>query len=134
MHAVAEAKSAFRAITRDPDQPKLEWLRESVAPFFGLTFSQAKKIEYGEVKDLRASRLDHIREKLKQAQQRAERRLETSNGIKERLACLRSTQGGGDIVGGLRGAGVADLPSLGTGESGSREGGRPATVARSDER
>lgn len=133
MHAVAEAKSAFRLIPRGVDQPKLEWLRQSVAPFFGLTFSQAKKIEYGEVKDLRASRLDYIREKLKQGQERAVKRGERAHDIKERLAYLRSAQGSRDPLGGLRGAGVAGRASPETGGSGDGESWRGAATARPDE-
>lgn len=133
MNAVAEARSAFRAIPRGVDQPKLEWLRRSVAPFFGLTFSQAKKIEYGEVKDMRASRLDAMREKLVQLQESAAKRRGTSDVIKERLAAIRSGQGGRDAGSGGGGTGATDGRSLGAGEGGGREGGRPAAAAGADE-
>jgi hypothetical protein len=133
MDTVAEAKSAFRWIPRGADQSKLNWLSESVAPFFGLTFSQAKKIEYGEVKDLRASRLDHIREKLRKGQERAGRREETTNGIKERLAYLRSAQGSGDRSGDSGGVGATDGRSMGASTGGSGESRRAAAVAGSDE-
>ena len=132
MDAVAEAKSAFRWIPRGADQPKLNWLRESVAPFFGLTFSQAKKIEYQEVKDLRASRLDAMREKLNQLQERAAARRERNDAIKARLAYLRSAQGSGNTGGDSGGTGASDGRSLGAGEGSSREGGRPTAVARPD--
>src|SRR5262245_31891020 len=113
MHAVAEAKAAFRAIPRDVDQPKLEWLRTRVAPFFGLTFSQAKKIEYDEVKDLRASRLDHIREKVSQLQESAAKRRGGIDAIKERLAYLRSARGGRYAGGSGGGTGATDSRGLG---------------------
>ncbi len=68
MHTVAEAKSIMRFIPRDVDESKAAWLRK-VARIFTLTTSQAKKIEYEEVKDLRASRLDAMRAKLGELQE-----------------------------------------------------------------
>ncbi|GEP59494.1 hypothetical protein RSO01_66600 [Reyranella soli] len=133
MHAVAEAKAAFRAIPRGVDQPKLEWLRNRVAPFFGLTFSQAKKIEYDEVKDLRASRLDHIRDKVSQLQESAAKRRGEADAIKERLACLRSARTS-RIAGGCSGGiGTTDSRGLGAGEGSSGESGRTPAIARPDE-
>lgn len=61
MHAVVEARSYIKAVPRWPDEPKLDWI-ERAGSVFGLTFSQAKKIIYDEVKDISATRLDRMRE------------------------------------------------------------------------
>lgn len=131
MHAVVEAKSMFRFVPRGPDEPKGRWL-EKAARVFGLTPSQAKKIEYEEVKDMRASRLDAMREKLNELQQGAAKRRELSNGITQRFAELRSDQGSRDVDRDRHGAGPASGGSLGEGEGG-RRAGRPQASPRTDE-
>src|SRR5262245_40253123 len=74
MHAVAEAHSLLRRGAPPlPEEKKGKWI-ERAAAVFGLTFSQAKKIVYGEVKDLRASRLDAMRDKLNQLKESANKR------------------------------------------------------------
>jgi hypothetical protein len=108
MHAVVEARSIFREVVPPlPFEGKLAWITR-VAGVFNLTFSQAKKIEYGEVKDLRASRLDAMRDKLSQRQERASARRERNDGIKERIAYLRSAEGGGDAGRDSRGTRATD--------------------------
>lgn len=116
MHAVVEAKSILRFVPREPDEPKGLWLRKAGA-FFGLTPSQAKKIEYEEVKDLRASRLDAMRARLTELQEGAAKRRETLDDIQARLADLRSHQGRGTLHG--NGGGIS---SLGGGVHGDGEG------------
>jgi hypothetical protein len=131
MHAVLEAKSMFRFVPRGADEPKGEWLRRA-GQFFGLTPAQAKKIEYQEVKDLRASRLDNMRARLNEAKERAEKREELADGIRNRIAAARSAAGSGDVGGRSGGIGAADRGGLGTGEGSDREGGQPAS-SRTDE-
>lgn len=113
MHAVVEARSMFRAVPRGPDEPKGLWL-ERAGRFFGLTRSQAKKIEYDEVKDMRASRLLDMREKLNQLQQGAIKRQELLNG----LQILRSGNGSADLPGGRDGVEPADRRGNRTDEGG----------------
>lgn len=118
MHAVVEARSMFRVVPRLPDEPKGMWLVRA-GRFFGLTPSQTKKIEYEEVKDMRASRLDAMRAKLNDLQERASKRGELSDGIKQQL---RSAQGGGDAGSDRGGTRPLGSRSLGAGEGGRREG------------
>jgi hypothetical protein len=106
MHAVVEAKSMFRVVPRLPDEQKGEWLRKA-ARIFGLTPSQAKKIEYEEVKDLRASRLDAMRAKLNELEEGARARREKLDDIQTRLTDLRSQEGRGSIHGHGRGVSPA---------------------------
>ena len=80
MDAVLEARSTLREYPRDPHEYKGAWLRKA-GGFFGLTWSQTKKIEYGEVKDLRASTLLHMRERLTVLRESAER----YRGLKDEL-------------------------------------------------
>jgi 4-alpha-glucanotransferase len=84
MNAVVEAKSMFRVVPRGVDQQKGEWLR-AVARFFRLTYSQAKKIEYEEVQDMRASRLDAMRATVAELQERADQRRGIANEIAAQL-------------------------------------------------
>lgn len=60
MNAVAEAKSLLYRFPRLKGEKKLPWL-EAASEFFGLTFSQAKKIEYDEVKGIDADKLRRMR-------------------------------------------------------------------------
>lgn len=131
MHAVVEAKSIIFQVPRGPAEKMGEYIRRA-GSFFGLTPAQSKKIVYGEVKDLRASRLDAMREKLNELQERARRRRERTDGIKQRLADLRSDHGSRDPGGRGRGDGPVDDRSLGEGESSSGTSGRPAAVAGPD--
>jgi hypothetical protein len=120
MHVVAEARSIMReAVPPLPFEGKLAWLRR-VAGVFGLTFSQAKKLEYREVKDLRASRLDAMRDKLKGLQASAAKRQGATDAIKDRLADLRSAHGSREAGGDRRGAGPAGGGSVGAGKGGRR--------------
>ena len=111
MHAVVEARSMFRAIPRGPDEPKGTWLVRA-GRLFGLTPSQTKKIEYNEVKDLRASRLDAMRAKLNELQEGAAKRRELLDGLSARRDALRGDR-------------VSDSPRCGTGigEVGGRSNG-----------
>lgn len=95
MHAVVEAKSIMRFVPRGTDEPKGHWLRRA-GSVFGLTPSQAKKIEYEEVKDLRASRLDAMRARLNELQQGAVKRREILDAITARLDESRRDQGSRD--------------------------------------
>ena len=117
MHAVVEARSMFRFVQREPDEPKGLWLRRA-GRFFGLTPSQTKKIEYNEVKDLRASRLDAMRAKLNELQEGAQKRRETLDDIQTRLADLRSQEGRGTVHGHGGGISPAGQRVHGDGESG----------------
>jgi hypothetical protein len=119
MHAVVEAQTILRCVPRDPTEPKWHWIKRAGA-FFGLTFSQAKKIEYREVKDLRASRLDAMRDKLNELQASAAKRQGATDAIKDRLADLRSAHGSREAGGDRRGAGTPDGGSVGAGKGGSR--------------
>ena len=133
MHAVAEARSIMRiAVPPLPFEGKMAWLARA-AGVFSLTFSQAKKIEYGEVKDLRASRLDAMREKFDQRQERAAARRERNDATKQRLADIRSACGSRDPGSHSGGTGATDERSLGAGEGSNGESGRPAAVARPHE-
>lgn len=127
MHAVAEAQSIMRAIPRDHDEPKGAWLRRA-GHFFGLTPAQAKKIEYSEVKDLRASRLDAMRERLGELKERAAKREETLNAIHTRIAEARSDHGSRNPDGGRGGIAPAGGRGDGT-SSGSVREDRPAAAA-----
>lgn len=131
MHAVVEAKSILFQIPRGSAEKMGEYIRRA-GGFFGLTPSQAKKIVYEEVKDLRASRLDAMRARLEQLQEGAAKRREQSDGIKQRLAGLRSDHGGRDTGGRGGGDGPADSRGLGEGAGGSGESGRTAPAARPD--
>jgi hypothetical protein len=125
MHAVVEAKSMFRVVPRTPDQQKGDWLR-GVARVFGLTQSQAKKIEYEEVKDLRASRLDAMRATFVEIQERAEKREELLNALTNKLANARSGHGSGDTR--RSGEGTSSAGGRCDGAGSGRDGSnRPAT-------
>lgn len=116
MSAVAEARAMFRIVPRGVDQSKADWLG-FVARVFHLTFSQAKKIEYGEVDDMRASRLDAMRAKFSELQESATRRRETLDELAARLAEIRANRSGtgsGDPAGGGGGAGSDGQPGEGT--------------------
>ena len=89
MNAVLEARCALREIPRDPDEQKGAWLRKA-GNFFGLTWSQTKKIEYGEVKDLRASTLLQMRERLTILRESAERQRGLKDELTVRINELRS--------------------------------------------
>jgi hypothetical protein len=117
MNAVIEARSILRMVPRGPDESKGAWLRKA-AEMFGLTPSQAKKIEYDEVKDLRASRLDAMREIQQGLKEAASRRREMLDGLQARLTELRSNQGRGNTAGDCDGAASAGGGSDGAGEGG----------------
>lgn len=119
MQAVVEAKSMFRVVPRTPDQQKGDWLR-GVARVFGLTLSQAKKIEYQEVQDMRASRLDAMRATFTELQERAAKRGELLNALETQLAEIRSDRRSGD-AGGSR-EGTQSAGGRGVGESASGNG------------
>lgn len=119
MQAVVEAKSMFRVVPRTPDQQKGEWLRV-VGSVFGLTYSQAKKIEYEEVDDMRASRLDAMRATFTELQERAKKRRETLDELTNQLAALRSSSGSGDPVGRVPGTVSPHGRGGGEGESSLR--------------
>lgn len=89
MHAVVEAKSILQEVPRRPDELKGDWLQRAGA-LFKLTRSQAKKIWYGEVKDISATRLDRMRDIRSQLQESAARRRETLNGIAIGIAAARN--------------------------------------------
>lgn len=110
MNAVIEARSALREIPRGPDEQKGAWLRKA-GGFFGLTWSQTKKIEYGEVKDLRASTLLHMRERLTILRESAERQRGLINELTIRTNELRAN-GRGREAGSHR-----ELPARGPGRS-----------------
>lgn len=100
MQAVVEAKSIIFAVQRSPTEKMGAYIRRAGA-FFGLTSSQAKKIVYGEVKDLRASRLDAMRAKLDELNESASKRREILNEIEERRAAIRAgDRSGGTAEGG----------------------------------
>src|SRR4029077_16775786 len=116
MHVVAEARSIMReAVPPLPFEGNMAWLQR-VAAFFGLTCSQAKKIEYREVKDLRSSRLDAMRDKLNELQASAAKRQGATDAIKDRLADLRSAHGSREAGGDRGGTGTPDRGSVGAGE------------------
>ncbi len=121
MHTVAEAQSIMRTVPRFPDEPKLVWVKR-VGALFGLTFSQAKKINYGEVKDMRASRLDAMRAKLEELEQGAVRRRGALDDIQARLTDLRTAQGSREASGHSGGTISTGRGSLGAGEGGSGKG------------
>jgi hypothetical protein len=130
MSAVAEARAIFRVVPRGVDQTKADWLR-FVARLFSLTFSQAKKIEYLELKDMRASRLDAMRAKFAEMEESAAKRRETLNDLAARLAeirSIRSGQGSGDSDGGGDGAAPSGGRGDGAGE-GSDGADRKAAAA-----
>lgn len=91
---ISEARQILRLVPREHDESKQGWLLRA-ARFFGLTPAQAKKIEYGEVKDMRASRLDAMRAIRSELLMRAARRQEILDAITEKLAALGSDPGGG---------------------------------------
>jgi hypothetical protein len=115
MNAVVEAQTILRCVPRDPTEPKWHWIKRAGA-FFGLTFSQAKKIEYREIKDMRASRLDAMRDRLVELRQSAANRQGATDAIKDRLADLRSAHGSREAGGDRRGTGTPDGGSVGAGE------------------
>jgi len=117
MSPVAEARAMFRVVPRGVDQSKAAWLG-FVARVFHLTFSQAKKIEYGEVDDMRASRLDAMRAKFSELQESATRRRETLDALAARLVEIRSGQGSGGFAGGRHVAAPAGGRGDGAGAGG----------------
>ena len=130
MSAVVEAKSMFRVVPRGVDQQKGEWLRV-VGRLFSLTYSQAKKIEYEEVQDMRASRLDAMRATFTELQERRARREELLNGLTEKLAAARSHHGSGDTRGDIQGASSTGGRGDRTSSGGMRSGGLAASPIRS---
>jgi hypothetical protein len=116
MNAVVEAKSILFAVPRSPTEKMGAYIRRTGA-FFGLTFSQAKKIVYGEIKDMRASRLDAMRAKLDQLQEGAAKRRGMLNAIEQRRAELRGI-GSRDPVSGSAGT----LARGGRGDEAGRSG------------
>jgi hypothetical protein len=120
MHVVAEARLIMReAVPPLPFEGKMAWLKR-VAGVLGLTFSQAKKIEYLELKDMRASRLDAMRDQLAEVRTSAAKRQGASDAIKDRLADLRSALGSREAGGDRGGARPAGGGSVGAGKGGSR--------------
>lgn len=118
MHAVVEAKSILKEVPRHPDEPKRDWIQRAGA-LFKLTRSQAKKIWYGEVKDISATRLDRMRDIREQLQESAARRRETLNDIAIGIATLRNDgRGGGAPVHDRAREGSGGERSAGAGESG----------------
>lgn len=123
MHAVVEALSILFEVPRQPDEPKGRWIARA-GGVFGLTFSQAKKIIYGEVKDLRATRLDAMRERLDELKESAVKRRERLNEIAIGIATARADRAadrargepvpdrgaGGPAGGGCTGASGSGVP------------------------
>jgi hypothetical protein len=132
MHAVVEAQSIIFRVPRRPLEKMGDYIRRA-GSMFKLTPSQAKKIVYGEVKDLRASRLDYMRARIEELQQRAVKRGELLDDLEARTADLRSRDGVGNPQGSSRGA--APLGRRGDGEMarGSRESGGNAAARRDQE-
>jgi hypothetical protein len=100
------------------------WTPRRVRAFWN---DEARRIDHIEIKVI------ELRERLNKLQEGAAKRRGATDGIKERLAYLRSAQGSRDPGGDSGGTGATDGRGLGEGEGGSGEGGRAAAVARPDE-
>lgn len=93
METIVEAQSILRAVLPFPFEKKYAWIKRA-GTFFGLTFSQAKKLEYGELKDLRASRLDAMRIRYADLKETSAQRGKLHDELKLRVNELRATHGG----------------------------------------
>lgn len=123
MNAVAEAKYYLAEVPRLPDETKSAWLTRTGA-LFRLTRSQAKKIWYDEIKDMRASRLDGMRDIRKQLQQSAARRREILNEIAIGIATARNDDRGS-------GAALGNSGREGPGSERGNGGGEPGILGAS---
>ena len=92
MPGVTDARSHICAVPREHGDSKASWLRRAGA-FFGLTVWQTKKIYYGEAKRIDTDRLDAMRVKVIELQERANTRRETLDGLRTRLDELRAAGG-----------------------------------------
>lgn len=126
VHAVVEAKEIIFAVPRSPTEKMGAYIRRAGA-LFGLTSSQAKKIVYGEVKDLRASWLDAMRAKLDELNESAAKRLGILNEIEERRAAIRAGDRSGGVAEG--GAGNDARGQRGDGARAGRMGAHPEADA-----
>jgi len=116
---ISEARAIMRLVPREHDESKQGWLLRA-ARLFGLTPAQAKKIEYGEVKDMRASRLDAMRAIRGELLERAARRQEILDDLTQKLAALRSDSGSRDAAGDRNGTAPAGRPGDGDRKSSLR--------------
>ena len=89
MPAVAEAGEFLRSFPRHADQSKPAWMR-AAARFFGLTFSQAKKLYYGEVKTIDADVYLRMRARLDELQRAQIKRQEILNDAAILIASARN--------------------------------------------
>jgi len=133
MSAVVEARSILCAVPVDTARGESRgvWLQRCAA-FFGLSNSEASKIYYRRKERMDADKLAFMREQLEQLEERTAQRRGTLDELQERLAAIRSSQGGRD-----RGGDSAPHASTGGrsdagGDSGLRAGERPSVAGKAD--
>lgn len=92
MTGVEEARGYLLRVPRDPLARRGDWLR-TTARTYGLTYSQAKKLFYGEVKTITSDQLDFMRGVAGQLRARVEARRDRINEIAQRIADARAAAG-----------------------------------------
>lgn len=107
MPAALEARSilqeAIGLLPRQPHDNKLSMLGKAAAAL-GLSFWQAKRINYKAIKTIDADKRDELRDRLNKLKQDASKRQGALHDLEARYADLRSARGSGDPFQGGGGA------------------------------
>lgn len=93
-----------------------------VARELGWKFARTWNIAHGRARRIDAHEMDALRAELNKLQESASQRHEDLHELEARIAFLRSTEGGGNLVGGSQGVAAHGGRSDGAGACGVRSG------------